>query len=695
MGQVLLQSKSKMGHSVQVEDGQEDEEYYEDLLDADVEYLDMRSDDYTEEEDGDEDGEMDSEVGEEDDGLDAGDTEDAADDEAADGEEDEEEEGEEEDEMENEESTSANMAALQEEADRAGKGKKTKRRGKGVTTPPPDQNEDANPSDSSASDSEEIPPSHNTDSGEKVTVGCDAENALREAIKVSRDHTGRMGPMILRSVFHDSIDANNLMLMNKETSKWEPISGTGDGEYGGVDGCLYSPLDKGSHGVPEPSHNRNLPSSFGWAEVLCNQYCGGKNGKKDGICRSRPACIVDVTVLGSLVAVEAVGGPHIPMVWGRRKGSCEKLIETPFSKDPKQLASYINKPALGFAPSLTGIDDGQSFRDAFERLGFNPSDQAALMGAHTFGKLQVCAGGLNGIEGGPFCNKPSEIDPPLTDANLYPNCYPKIGVVSHCWVEVKSKKTLVPMYATSGKIHKHNATKNGFGDGGFFDRTPTKFDNDYFKLFAEEEYEGKDICCGKTKGGGCHRGGRGMPLERVTKRKADGFALASEKAGGSCDFNWCRSDRKGRTHMKSIKSWHEAPHDFVKKGYHHGVTKRMIRLAGDWALLANDDTKAAVKQFAANQDDFFAAFKVAWGKVITKGHSGLKACDSADKYAPKVHLKPPNAHIKDAPFQSDGKGTGCRDTHRKCHLFADPKKNKKICRKKIWAARCPFTCKTC
>jgi len=516
------------------------------------------------------------------------------------------------------------------------------------------------------------------DYSKKVTVGCAAEKALRKAINTAGDHTGRMGPQILRMIFHDAVDANNLLLKNKDSGKWEPIGSDGE-KYGGVDLCLYSPLSKGDHGSPEPSHNRNLPSSFGWAQQLCNQFCQ-KGKRKEGVCRSMPDCIVDMTVLGSIVTIEAVGGPKIPMTWGRKKGTCKKVIETPFSKDPKKLETYVNEPALAGAPSLTGIDDGPAFRSAFKKLGFNPTDQAALMGAHTFGKLQVCAGGLNGVEAGPFCVDPTKMDPPLTEKNISPACEPKLGVVSHCWV--KGKWGLVPTYATAGKIHGHG-TKNGFGDGGFFDRTPTRFDNDYFKLFADEEYDGKENCCGKVKNGGCHRGGRGMAMEN---RKT------MAKIGPVCNFQWCRSDRKGRTHMKSVKAWHEAPHDFVKKGYHHGVTKRMIRLAGDWALLAHDETKAAVKKFAADQDAFFDAFTVAWGKVINKGYDDLPGCDPNDDYAPTVKLAASNPNKGDAPFQGDGQGTGCRDKHKKCHLL----KNKPgVCKKRRWAMRCPYTCKQC
>ena len=96
--------------------------------------------------------------------------------------------------------------------------------------------------------------------------------------------------------------------------------------------------------------------------------------------------------MAAMEAVAFAGGPEIELVYGRRKGECETAVKCTKGKCDQ-------KYALNFAPSLTNIDNSTHFNDAFQNLhtpdgaGFGPEEQTALMGAHSFGKLQVCAGG--------------------------------------------------------------------------------------------------------------------------------------------------------------------------------------------------------------------------------------------------------------------------------------------------------------
>lgn len=472
-----------------------------------------------------------------------------------------------------------------------------------------------------------------------MPLTCSQEEIIRTKLMTEMKVKGKRTARIIRAVFHDAIDENNLLVKNKETGIWEPA----EGNYGGVDDCLYSPLTQGDKGHPEPTHNKNLGGISVEYMKLCTRLCKSARFANTTLCdKSKNRCEVDLRVLGALVTIETAGGPRIPMTWGRKKGKCGNMIVSEGKTAPE--------PALRFAPSLTGLDDADSFRTAFDRLGFSPKDQAALMGAHTFGKLAVCAGGLNGIEKGNFCNDHAKLDPPLKLSNFAPwskpqggPCIPvygKIGggVSNGCWAKAPGGD-LAPVFARSwmNRSTTYAGMKygRGLGDGGFFDTTPDTFDNDYYKLFADDTFGGKDVCCGKMKKGECDRA-KGSPA-RITKRNAAGRGMQAELVkGGECAISWCRDDRKDKTHMKSTRAWAEAPHDFVKKGAKFGVTKRIIRLAGDWALLGNDLTHASVKLFAKDQSAFFEAFKVAFTKVMNKGYKNLVHCsDDNQKQADK------------------------------------------------------------
>merc|ERR1712176_1515866 len=157
-----------------------------------------------------------------------------------------------------------------------------------------------------------------------------------------------------------------------------------------------------------------------------------------------------------------------------------------------------------------------------------------------------------------------------------------------------------------------------------------------------ESLDQKDICCGPTgtykdrkfnvKGKVCLEVGDERKCIRRYRRR--GPAQAEEdcakmhnrttgefaKSPDLCSAKWCRyGDKKGRSHMKSPTLWHEAGHDFVKKADKYGAHKRLIRLAGDWALLF-PETKMFVDTFAADEGAFFAAFEEAFEKVMSLGY---------------------------------------------------------------------------
>merc|ERR1712187_1097478 len=133
-------------------------------------------------------------------------------------------------------------------------------------------------------------------------------------------------------------------------------------------------------------------------------------------------CIVDMMVLGAIVAVKDADGPNMTMLWGRRKGDCPRLTCNDVScKDATK--------AIDVAPDMFALDDLESFRTTWGKLGFSAKDETALMGAHSFGKLNVCAGGLNGVMKGHSCNKSESMLPAIDDEHLYPNCKPEAKLI--------------------------------------------------------------------------------------------------------------------------------------------------------------------------------------------------------------------------------------------------------------------------
>merc|ERR1719387_2313560 len=253
------------------------------------------------------------------------------------------------------------------------------------------------------------------------------------------------------------------------------------GTYGGVDGCLYAPLAKGGKSTgkvggrkggkskskskskrsallesfeydfqpqnvslveewedeedddmaPVQSHNLNLAGAYKIVGKLCAQ-----------LDMPESQCIPDISVFGALLSIKEAGGPDIPMTWGRQRGDCPKIITC-----VKDDCSDPSK-ALGSVPDLVKIDDASHYREEFQKLGYDAEEQVALMGAHTFGKLQVCAGGMNGLEHGPFCTDPNKISPKIGSANMMRpdfqgdtisnpgGCIPKTGEANGCWAKV-------------------------------------------------------------------------------------------------------------------------------------------------------------------------------------------------------------------------------------------------------------------
>eukprot|EP00931_Biecheleriopsis_adriatica_P090105 TRINITY_DN6413_c0_g1_i5.p1 TRINITY_DN6413_c0_g1~~TRINITY_DN6413_c0_g1_i5.p1 ORF type:complete len:759 (+),score=99.48 TRINITY_DN6413_c0_g1_i5:94-2277(+) len=442
-------------------------------------------------------------------------------------------------------------------------------------------------------------------------TNCEVEQQIKDALSAFYETKGgrHRAPTFVRAAFHDAIDENNLLLKNGET--WEHVPG----DYGGLDLCLWSPLSKGTSGHHSGTHNWNTEKAIRRLERFVQPAL------RHGLCNSWNDCQVDILALGAIVAIGKAGGPWLEMEWGRKKGDCKFIL-------PGGASSY--GAALRDAPAFA--DMTADFRGTFQSMGFDAREQAALMGAHSFGKVQpnACLGNFQDAHKGRMCNQPEQLIPTVTDDMLVEKgCVPVEGKHG-CWKQAKdssNKTRLYPYYKSSDDAHM------SMHHGLYWDRTPDVFDNDYFKLFAGEDFSGKDVCCGKKKRYGNWAGCSidGMPSKRTTNKQIP---------GGLCSVSWCRDDRWWKTHMKSTKAWAEVNHEFVCTNRYcapwNGAQRRMIRLAGDWGLLGHSETKSVVQEFAENQTAFFVEFERAFAKVLRKGHVPLKTCAVRDATTPET-----------------------------------------------------------
>lgn len=99
----------------------------------------------------------------------------------------------------------------------------------------------------------------------------------------------------------------------------------------------------------------------------------------------------DLWTLAGAVAIEAMGGPHIPWRPGRSDHAPEQFVALPDGRLPD------------------GDKDAKHIRDIFGRMGFNDQEMVALIGAHSLGRCHADRSGFDG----PWTNAPT------TFSNLY------------------------------------------------------------------------------------------------------------------------------------------------------------------------------------------------------------------------------------------------------------------------------------
>lgn len=301
----------------------------------------------------------------------------------------------------------------------------------------------------------------------------------------------------------------------------------------------------------------------------------------------------------------------------------------------------------------------------------NKSEAVALMGGHSFGKLHYYGGGLRTRQAGAgFCDDLSSIQgsfgdgTPLQPLSAQANLDKHSNPQGHCEYDegrscfTNEKGFLEPAPLTSAKdsitssdltdakeirgvsstaetidldwkraMHALRGGTN-WGGGGFWDRTPDIFDNDYFKMLGETDPDERNNCCGPTTEFGCSTDG--LPMQTKDGKTING-----------CEINFCLRSAGGDTEGKLGGGSPNKHTDFpdylmvstktyVQPSYffEHGGNTRIVRFAADWALIDDAEARGYVKEFAGDASKFNSMFAAAWSKLITLGYpeGQLKAC---------------------------------------------------------------------
>jgi hypothetical protein len=403
---------------------------------------------------------------------------------------------------------------------------------------------------------------------------------------------------------------------------------------------------------------------FRFARKACeNLCCTGSvlpSSDKDALCGTSVTCdsdyedymdkcIVDVMTLGSLLIIENNGGPAIPMTWGRKQGDCRKPFEgitVPDHLDTRRIAQ-------SGAP-LSSFGNPSAIFTHFEDMGMNKTEAVALMGAHSFGKIHKYTGGVDTRNrGGGFCTDLAQVqgywgkngtpmetfddthlDTRSTPAGTCTGDFHDASYLSSdpvtCWtnergyLEQARAEAPEPTKAMLRKASQDEAkalsyVMPGWGKGGFWDRTPNHFDNDYFVLLNQTDASDRNNCCGPSTEYGCSADS--LPMQNKDGEDIDGCDVSwCLRSGGSTD-GWLGG---GSPNSASVSDYAMlSTKEYVKSdiGTHH-----LYLLAADWALIEDTEAKDVVARFAADEAEFHAAFAAAWSKVINLGHSSLETC---------------------------------------------------------------------
>jgi len=384
-----------------------------------------------------------------------------------------------------------------------------------------------------------------------------------------------------------------------------------DGDYGGIDGCLFVGAginDKGEF-YEDPGHNNGLRRSIVASSNAQNVF--------PDISKA------DLKVAAALAALqEDARGPYVPMTWGREvPADCkERAGKYQGNKETNVGSTQF----ISTNPDIVSFDH-QKMLDVFTKLGLDQRDMVALMGAHSYGSVSQCSKVLNKVEVGNFCDAGNQKPEHWEEVGGHKQTRP-VGAMN------RNGDGVIGSPPGKGKWAK---LSRKFDDGAFWDQTPTCFDNRYYRTFAHAKFSWKDGCCGevgkkKKKGDDyCHAKGKSQYV--LTKEKRD-----------ICDANhpWCRSnwpydgeEKKDKTTMRNVfdyafDNYQVLPFANGTYPFASGRMKPVFRMPPEWSMLNDETSKGFLQEFAADETKFFDAFKVAFGKVLrlTPQAASLQSC---------------------------------------------------------------------
>jgi len=372
--------------------------------------------------------------------------------------------------------------------------------------------------------------------GMRIQITCADEHNIRTAVLayLQQPILGRLPAGVSRN--GSSLAPKMIRMVFHDALDYTNLqdkSGAEVNSKGGVDYCLHlgtkeSPDIEDNDVVGDPSHNKGLSRAFQMLRTI---------GRRFRNLISMP----DLEVLAAIVSMEVMGSKTIEYSYGREL-------------NPQCGASKKNN-FLKLSPSKDW--GGGSNQELFAKLGFSPKDQVALMGAHSIGGVQPCTGSGN-LGNAPMC--PQSFEQQLG----------KEGADA-CMTLINKRRPA-----------------DCLGRGIYFDHTPDKLDNDYYKVLQSAGTARRPNC-------------RSL-MERGT------HSTEPCEPGNE----WCN----GTNTVRGNTPFETSTRNFTKA---FSLDRKLAHFGSETELLKDPSTAPSVAEFASNPSNFYSAFASAFATVTNIG----------------------------------------------------------------------------